>query len=309
MPHWVAFPVQVHARIGFTSPRFRGRLLGRGASVAKLCSCSDPSPGKDAPPSFQVGGGWRGESMTGYYCITRGRLFSHPVFTSRNPLSEREAWLWLIEHANFAPQKFRSGYQVLDIPRGSIATHYRALASAWRWDHKRVKRFLILLQNESMVDLETPHRMVHIKLCNYERYQTPWTNEAPAQPQQSPNKAPQMGTKIIKDNTRNKETQYTPAFEDFWKEYPPNDGSKKSAAEAYQRSIMKGTDHETIIEGARNYRAYIQSRPDGRKFTAHASTWLNQERWTINHAVTDESGIDRFLRLERERGAGMSAPA
>lgn len=147
--------------------------------------------------------------MSGYIRIQRG-LFEHPAFHCKEPFSDREAWIWLIEHANWQPQRFRSGFVVFEVPRGALATHYRSLAAQWRWDHKKVIRFLKLLQSEDMIALETPHRTVQITLCNYDKYQRPWDSDAPTTPQPRPNDAPREGTKRIKGIKEIKETSNPP---------------------------------------------------------------------------------------------------
>jgi hypothetical protein len=226
--------------------------------------------------------------MSGYFAIQRG-IFDHPALSSKEPFSEREAWIWLIEKANYCPQRFRSGYEVFEVPRGALATHYRAIAKEWRWDHKRVARFLKLLQNEGMIAIETPHRTVQITLCNYERHQRWWDNEAPAPPQQSPSAAPKEGTKRIEGNTgkkgMNNTPSYSPEFEEMWAAYPRKDGSKADAFKAYQLAIKSGETHGRIIAGVREFSAHVQREATERRYIAHTTTWLNQRRWESDYTA------------------------
>lgn len=76
---------------------------------------------------------------------------------------------------------------------------------------------------------------------------------------------------------------YTPEFEQFWQEYPPNKQSKAESFKAYQKAT-KETDHETIIAGARAYRADIERTGTGKDHTAHATTWLNNKRWGVDYS-------------------------
>lgn len=66
----------------------------------------------------------------------------------------------------------------------------------------------------------------------------------------------------------------TDAFHDFWDSYPRKQG-KGAARTAWTKAIAKA-DAATIIAAAAAYRD-DPNREDG--FTAHAATWLNQERW------------------------------
>ena len=64
------------------------------------------------------------------------------------------------------------------------------------------------------------------------------------------------------------------SFDDFWTAYPRKT-AKGAAVAAWVKAIKKATAEE-IIKAAQAYRDDV-NREEG--FTAHASTWLNQERW------------------------------
>jgi DNA-binding transcriptional regulator YhcF (GntR family) len=63
-------------------------------------------------------------------------------------------------------------------------------------------------------------------------------------------------------------------FDEFWKIYPLKVG-KKPAQAAFEKAI-KVVALEVILEGARRYAGDPNRHPS---YTAHPSTWLNQERW------------------------------
>jgi len=71
-------------------------------------------------------------------------------------------------------------------------------------------------------------------------------------------------------------------FEGFWAAYPRGaagkpggDGPKKTAQRAWRR--LTADERTAATEAVANYAAHVDS-PDGPK-AAHATTWLNQERW------------------------------
>jgi hypothetical protein len=64
-----------------------------------------------------------------------------------------------------------------------------------------------------------------------------------------------------------------PLFEGFWAVYPKKVG--KGAARKAYRNALKRASHVEILAGAK---AYAASKPDP-QYTAHASTWLNADRW------------------------------
>jgi len=85
----------------------------------------------------------------------------------------------------------------------------------------------------------------------------------------------------VKNDTRTK-TQVEPrpnehrqAFDEFWSVYPRRE-NKGRARTCWERAVRKA-DPRDIIDGAERYRD-DPNRED--KYTAHASTWLNGERWT-----------------------------
>ena len=103
-------------------------------------------------------------------------------------------------------------------------------------------------------------------------------------------------------------------FNLFWAIYPRKE-AKGAARTAFMKACKKASV-ELIIEGAKRFANDPNRQPE---FTAHASTWLNQERWTDaplpsrGNAVTrTETSVMRALDIaqkfideeERERAIG-----
>ena len=63
-------------------------------------------------------------------------------------------------------------------------------------------------------------------------------------------------------------------FDRFWQTFPRKEG-KKLAERAYRKATMKIGEDE-LLAAAGRYRDDPNREPE---YTAHASTWLNQERW------------------------------
>lgn len=79
-----------------------------------------------------------------------------------------------------------------------------------------------------------------------------------------------------------REKKYSDEFEHFWSIYPKNGASKFIAYQSFTKAIQKGTSHEEIIRSVSAYTEYL-SRSEIK--TAHATTWLNQSRWTVDYAA------------------------
>jgi hypothetical protein len=68
-----------------------------------------------------------------------------------------------------------------------------------------------------------------------------------------------------------------PEFEEFWKVYPRKVG-KGQARIAWRRAITS-TSPKQIVEAAKLFAKSCVAEGKEEKFTPHATTWLNGERW------------------------------
>jgi hypothetical protein len=79
----------------------------------------------------------------------------------------------------------------------------------------------------------------------------------------------------VSDKPKRVRTTDDPNFDKFWNAYPRKE-AKGAARRAWTKAITK-TNVERIIAAAENYAT--RSRGQEPRFIAHASTWLNSERW------------------------------
>lgn len=91
-------------------------------------------------------------------------------------------------------------------------------------------------------------------------------------------------------------------FDEFWQVYPRKAG-KAAAKTAWVKATEK-QDPDLLISAAKTYRD-DPNREDG--FTAHASTWLNQERW--EDEPLPRRGTQRITRLAADLAALTDQPA
>ena len=74
-----------------------------------------------------------------------------------------------------------------------------------------------------------------------------------------------------------------PHFEDFWRTYPsrrPHSNPKLPARKKFDAALKRGVPAADINRGAANFAKYVARERIEPKFIAHATTWLNLERWT-----------------------------
>lgn len=89
------------------------------------------------------------------------------------------------------------------------------------------------------------------------------------------NESEVLTSKAEKPSKQSKAKEENLAFEQFWGNYP-NKINKSTAKTSFQKAIKKGVSPQLIISKAREYANYCR---DKNVWTAHASTWLNQERY------------------------------
>lgn len=80
-------------------------------------------------------------------------------------------WIDLLLMANHKENKLFLGNVVIEVSRGSIHTSVTKLAARWKVDKKTVRKFLKLLETESMISYSTSSKGATITLCNYNEYQ------------------------------------------------------------------------------------------------------------------------------------------
>jgi len=116
--------------------------------------------------------------MSGFITIERS-IWDHDIF-AKEPMSEREAWIWMLAQAAWKDTTFRIGTTHVETPRGSFWCGIRSLQSAWMWrSDKRVRGFLLRLEKEEMIarkvdareDAPRGAKRTHVTICNYSKYQ------------------------------------------------------------------------------------------------------------------------------------------
>lgn len=114
--------------------------------------------------------------MVGWIAVSR-KLWKHDFFKD-SPMSEREAWLWMLSQAAYADTTHRVAGEVIPVPRGSFMITLRELQSTFMWaSDTRVRNFLKRLKDERMVRWEIVGRKnapkTHVTICKYGEYQSP----------------------------------------------------------------------------------------------------------------------------------------
>jgi len=144
-----------------------------------------------------------------------------------------------------------------------------------------------------------------VQVVNYAEYQTP-KSEVEKKKEQNRDRASRYRSRVTNaeitrvtnaeitqpDNRIQNTDNINNYWDEFWNIYPLKVG-KGAAFKAFEKAIRRATPEE-IVAGAQRY-AEDPNRNPG--YTAHASTWLNADRWSdpLLPPKTPENGSQRLV--------------
>lgn len=109
--------------------------------------------------------------MSGWIALHRGWR-DNDVFAD-DVMSEREAWVWLIESAAWKDTVRRNAKRErIDVRRGQFHTSLRTLGTVFGWGKNKVARYLDRLVLAEMVGTVAGQSGLLITICNYDKYQS-----------------------------------------------------------------------------------------------------------------------------------------
>ncbi|MCR8724551.1 hypothetical protein [Frigidibacter sp. ROC022] len=144
--------------------------------------------------------------MNGWIALPRD-IFEESAFTSA-PMSEREAFIWMVARAAWKDTRHMVCGKLMPVPRGSFFCTIRELQSHFGWkSHKRVQGFLKKLQAGRLIDHQTDTGKSLVTICNYDKFQGSGHKTEPSRKQNSPDRGP------TKEEEKNKEDSLAGATE------------------------------------------------------------------------------------------------
>jgi DNA replication protein DnaD len=105
--------------------------------------------------------------MSGWIRIDR-EITSHWIFKDAWKFRN---WIDLLTLVNHSEQKVNIKGTVLTCKRGETLCSLDTLAKRWNCDKSKVRRFLKLLESDSMIELKSEHITTRITICKYDTYQ------------------------------------------------------------------------------------------------------------------------------------------
>lgn len=108
--------------------------------------------------------------MAGWIKLHR-KIQEHWLFSFSEP-DKALAFIDLVLSASFDDGTVMIKGRTYSVKKGQFLVAQTTLQKRWKWSQNKVKRFLNLLKNERMVDIETDERTSIITICNYLDYQS-----------------------------------------------------------------------------------------------------------------------------------------
>jgi hypothetical protein len=108
--------------------------------------------------------------MSGWVKVHRS-ILNHWLYTEDRVFSRFEAWNDILLTVNYVDKQAMIKGKLYTIKRGESILSFESWAKRWNWDKTKVRRFLKLLESDSMVVIKSDNKTTHLTVCNFERYQ------------------------------------------------------------------------------------------------------------------------------------------
>lgn len=147
--------------------------------------------------------------MSGGWIKLNRSILDHSIWKGEK-FTKGQAWVDLLMLANHKPGFFVVRGNTVQIDRGQVGMSQRNLSKRWGWHTKTTKKFISMLENQDMANLQGTSLTSIITICNYEGFQSGENfsasqNVSQSAPQSASQSASQTTYKQEVKNTRKKE--------------------------------------------------------------------------------------------------------
>lgn len=204
--------------------------------------------------------------MAGGWISIHRQIQSHWLWEDK-PLSKGQAWIDLLLLANHEDSRFLLGNQLIEAKKGDVITSEVRLMQRWGWSKSKVRAFLSLLENDSMIVKKADTKKTTLNIVNYGIWQDSQTTKELQKDREETTKEPQKDTINNLNNSNNLNNNINVMFDLAWNLYPKKEGKgqiskaqkeklAKIGAEELRRAIERykrakeGTDKRYIQKGS-----------------------------------------------------------
>lgn len=160
----------------------------------------------------------------GWISLNR-KIQEHWLFTEERVFSKYEAWIDLLLQANFKDSSLKAGNEIITVKRGSFVTSELKLMERWKWSKTKLRSFLKLLEQESMIEKTSDTKKTTINIVNYSVYQQMETTKEPEKNQKKTNKKLQ---KDCKKTERKPQRNHKETTEELQKDFKKTQKNKEN---------------------------------------------------------------------------------
>lgn len=115
-------------------------------------------------------------SNIGWISIDR-KIQDHWVWSKKTELTKFEAWFDILLTVNHKDQKVLIKNTLFTVKRGQSIKSQLTWAKRWNWSRSATRRFLELLESDSMITLKTTNKTTILTVCKYDSYQSVRTSD------------------------------------------------------------------------------------------------------------------------------------
>jgi len=108
--------------------------------------------------------------MKGWISLHRS-IEEHWLYPKGREFTKYEAWIDILLQVNHAEKKVMIKDELFLCKRGDSVRSLKEWGKRWGWSRNKVRRFLELLEKDSMIVLRPDTKTTHLTVCNYDTYQ------------------------------------------------------------------------------------------------------------------------------------------
>lgn len=107
----------------------------------------------------------------GWISINR-KLQDHWLWQEKRDFSKLEAWLDILLTVNHTDQKVMIKNTLYNVKRGESIKSLETWGKRWNWNKSKVRRFLKVLESDSMIVTKNESKTTRLTVCKYDSYQS-----------------------------------------------------------------------------------------------------------------------------------------
>jgi hypothetical protein len=223
--------------------------------------------------------------MSGWIKIHRS-ITDHWLYNEKRTYSKLEAWYDLLLNVNYTDAKIVIKGKLYEVKRGQSIMSLDSWAKRWNWDKSKVRRFLVMLQKDEMIELISDNITTQLTICKYESYQG--DGNADETRKKRKRNANEIQTTPIEESKENKNNTYS-----FLASLLDNGFDEKLSREWMEvRKQLKAVNTETAFNSFMSQvqkhggdRNHILRKCVERSWKGFNANWLEKENDRLLNAL------------------------